>query len=105
MHSLQIIPLGELLEGGVKTLLFVFRDSETEVQGPAYLDKVYMCGSWRVLCSVIDLLNSIAPPTAMLCGQKCVINPTLQPKLSFEIHSRVWWTWETFPICLLCYKC
>lgn len=31
MHSLQIIPLGELLEGGVKTLLFVFRDSETEV--------------------------------------------------------------------------
>lgn len=63
MYSLQIIPLGELLESGVRTLLFVFRDSETEVQGPAYLDKVHMYSSWRVSCSVIDLLNSTAPPS------------------------------------------
>lgn len=43
-------------------VLFEFRDSETEVQGPAYLDKVHVSSLWRVSCSVIDLLNSIAPP-------------------------------------------
>lgn len=90
MYNLQIIPLGELLEGGVRTLLFLFRDSETEVQGPAYLDKVYMSSLWRVSCSVIDLLNSIAPPN--LPAQIVVRDP-----LSGMV--------ELQNICLLGYKC
>lgn len=81
MHSLQIIPLGELLEGGVRTLLFVFRDSETEVQGPAYLDMVYMCSSWRVLCSVIDLLNSIAPPSRHAVWSEVCDKPNLTAQI------------------------